>query len=1060
MFTTSTLNLMNTSNKAHQSSEAVYFSQTEQQLLQHWNQTQADYPKNCGIHHLIESQVERTPDRIAITFEDKTLTYRELNSRANQLARHLQVLGAAPDVLVGIYMQRSLFMVVGLMGILKSGAGYVPLDPAFPQERLAYMIEDAKIPIVLTESSQLPNLPTHQARIICIDKDWQEISQQSQENPNSEVKSDNLAYTIYTSGSTGKPKGVQIIHQAAVNFLVSMGKTPGLTEDDILLAVTTISFDIAVLELYLPLMIGAQICLVSREVAADAARLIEALERSRATVMQATPATWRMLIAGGWQGNAKLKILCGGEAMPRSLADRLLARSASVWNMYGPTETTVWSAVYRVEAGETPIVVGRPIANTQFYIVDPHLRRQSDPLKLVNVGEVGELLIGGDGLARGYLNREDLNAQKFILDPFSQEPGARLYRTGDLARFLSDGNVELIGRIDNQVKIRGFRIELGDIEAALSHHPSIREVAVVAREDNSGEQRLVAYVVADQKLSLVQLRSFLKEKLPEYMVPTTFVVMDSLPLTPNGKVDRRALPEPSQCRSLLEEEFVAPSNPVEEKLAQIWGQVLGIAHIGIYDNFFELGGHSLLTAQLLSQVRDNFGVKLSLTSLFQSPTIAGLAEKIAVAQNSDSAVQSDAVTVAQLKADALLDNSIRPAVPCSKFCSEPQHIFLTGVTGFLGAFLLHELLEQTPATIHCLVRASSLESGKQKIAANLKRYLLSDKKVGDRVVPILGDLAQLHFGLSRQQFDELTAKIDWIYHSGAFVNLIYPYAPLRAANVLGTQEILRLASQVKVKPIHFISTLDVFQSPRYLEMPTILETDDLSTPEGLADGYSQSKWVGEKLVMEANARGIPACIYRPGMISGHSQSGASNTNDTICRLIKGFIQMGSAPKIDMKLSLTPVDYVCQAIVHLSRQPESFGKTFHLATPYALPWQQLVNEIENFGYPIKAIGYKQWQEQLLEVASSQTENVLSPLLFMFTEWGSENQHSYLETTALAFRPFDCRNTLLGLAGTSITCPPLDINEFRAYFSYLIESGFLVAPISSPNSATFHIKPCPH
>jgi thioester reductase-like protein len=479
-------------------------------------------------------------------------------------------------------------------------------------------------------------------------------------------------------------------------------------------------------------------------------------------------------------------------------------------------------------------------------------------------------------------------------------------------------------------------------------------------------------------------------------------------------------------------------------LANIWTQILSIERVGIHDNFFELGGHSLLTVQLLSQVRDTFGVELSLTTLFQSPSVAGLAEAIAVAQNADSALQPNTVTVATLQADAALDASIRPATPFVEFCAEPQHIFLTGVTGFLGAFLLHELLEQTQATIYCLVRASSLEAAKQKIVANLERYFLLDEKVESRVVPVLGDLAQPKLGMSGQQFGELAAKIDWIYHNGAFVNLIYPYKPLRAANVLGTQEILRLASQVKVKPVHFISTLDVFQSPRYVEMSAILETDELSTPERLADGYAQSKWVGEKLVMEAHKRGIPACIYRPGMISGHSQSGASQTNDTICRLIKGLIQMGSAPDIDIDLSLTPVDYVSRAIVHLSRQAESFGKAFHLATPHALPWQKLVSEIKNFGYAIEITSYKQWQKQLFEVTNSQTDNALSPLLFLFTEWSAQNQHSYLETTALVSRPFDCSNTLSGLTGTSITYPTVDSHTFCAYFSYLIQSGFLMAP----------------
>ncbi len=479
-----------------------------QQLLGKWNHTQANYPTNQCIHQLLESQVERTPDNMAVIFENKSLTYRELNSRANQVARYLQTLQVGSEVLVGICMERSLEMAIALLGILKAGAAYVPLDPAFPQERLALMLEDSQLSVLLTESDQLAKLPHHQAQVVCLDTDWEKITQYADQNPDSEITPDNLAYTIYTSGSTGKPKGVQVLHRGVVNFLTSMRQTPGLQSSDVLLAVTTISFDIAVLELFLPLTVGASVVLVTREVASDASQLMKVFSSSEATVMQATPATWRMLISAGWQGSSTLKILCGGEAMSRDLADQLLERSASVWNMYGPTETTIWSAVHQVEPGDTPVPIGRPIANTQIYLVDPELKRKSDPIKLVPIGEPGELLIGGVGLARGYLNRPEQTDERFIPDPFSNEPGVRLYRTGDLARYLADGNIEFIGRIDNQVKIRGFRIELGEIESALSQHPAVREAVVIAREDVPGDKRLVAYLVSSlSSVERVQLES-------------------------------------------------------------------------------------------------------------------------------------------------------------------------------------------------------------------------------------------------------------------------------------------------------------------------------------------------------------------------------------------------------------------------------------------------------------------------------------------------------------------------------------------------------------------------
>ncbi|MBD2775781.1 non-ribosomal peptide synthetase [Iningainema tapete] len=598
------------------------------QLLHEWNDTQVEYPQSQCIYQLFESQVEHTPDAVAVVFEDQQLTYRELNARANQLAHYLRSLGVGPEVLVGICVERSPEMLIGLLGILKAGGAYVPLDPAYPQERLAFMLADAQIPVLLTQEKLVSTLPEHQAQIVCLDTDWMEIAQLSTFNPTNTVTTENLAYVIYTSGSTGQPKGVQIPHSAVVNFLSTMRQTPGLTQEDILLSVTTLSFDIAALEIYLPLIVGARLLLVSREVATDGIQLLEHLTTSDATVMQATPATWRMLLAAGWQDKLPLKILCGGEALERSLANQLLSLGTEVWNLYGPTETTIWSAVQKIESHkelqpEAIVSIGHPIANTQFYILDSHQ-------KLVPIGVRGELHIGGAGLARGYLHRPELTAQKFIPNPFDKESRSRLYKTGDLVRYRPEGTIEFLGRIDNQVKIRGFRIELGEIEALLCQHPGVQESVVVAAKDKSGSQLLVAYVVCqpEQVLTIAQLRHLLESKLPNYMVPKTFVMLEALPLTPNGKVDRRSLPVPDLTQ--LKPEFVAPSTPVEEMLAGIWAEVLGI-EVGIYDNFFELGGHSLLATRVISQVRQIFAIELPLRQLFEKPTVAELASYIEIA---------------------------------------------------------------------------------------------------------------------------------------------------------------------------------------------------------------------------------------------------------------------------------------------------------------------------------------------------------------------------------------------------------------------------------------------
>jgi amino acid adenylation domain-containing protein/thioester reductase-like protein len=1418
----------------------------------------SSYP---SVHQLIENQVLQTPNAIAVTYLGWQLSYRQLNNKANQLAHYLKNLGVSPDTLVGVCVDRSPEMVIALLAVLKAGGAYVPLDPAFPSERLAFMVEDSGLSLLLTQESLLAVLPTHAAKVVCLDQDWQAIAQQPEENLDSGVQANSLAYTIYTSGSTGKPKGVQIIHGAVVNFLSSMQQEPGITSQDICLAVTTISFDIAVLELFLPLTVGAQVVIVSRDIATDGRQLAQVMDAAGITLMQATPATWRLLLTMGWQGNPKLKILCGGEALTRSLADQLLERCASLWNMYGPTETTVWSAVYKVESGTDAVPIGHPIANTQIYLIDLCSRRKSDPVKLAATGEIGEIYIGGDGLARGYLNRPEMTEDRFIADPFSPHPEARLYRTGDLGRCLPDGKIQFNGRSDHQVKIRGYRIELGDIETALSQYPEVKEAAVVTREDSRGEKHLVAYVapkpsqtydcntvmswwkeiwnsayrlphpvgdstfntngwqdsytnaptpnhelrewlnctverilalrpqrvleigcgtglilfrvaphchsyvgtditataianiqreldrqrtdsaqvavyqrpadalgdiltqefdtvilnsvvqyfptinylvnvletavnlvhpggqiligdvrslslleafhtsvqlaqssselstielrkliqarvnqdkelviapeffialqqclpqigrvqiqlkrghhqneltrfrydvvlyvsaqvearqpvlwldwqqqslsiekirtqllsetpdslgitgipnarlvrdmaavkllasqncpatVADlqarlqqliqntgiepeewwslsqdlpyeveitwsgagveddydvilrrrsentpeqnnvsasgseivltpqpslaatdwqfyannplrkvpNQLRLPELRSFLRERLPEYMVPSEFVVMESLPLTPNGKIDRRALPEARQVSVLPDAEFAAPQTPIEMQLAKIWAQILEIEQVSLEDNFFNLGGTSLQVAQLVAEVSEKFQLDLPLLSLFQAPTLTRLAQVIETSQKAVEAGNAD-LEALDLLQEATLDARIYADAPLGELVTEPQHIFLTGATGFIGAFLLQELLQQTEATIHCLVRASSQQAGLLKIQGNLQRYSLPSESISSRVVPVLGDLSQSWLGMTEDQFQELAGKLDVIYHCGASVNLVYPYSELRAANVLGTQEVLRLASQVRVKPVHFISTLDVFDSAAYAQHSIIQEEDYPTFWSKLENGYAQSKWVAEQLVISARDRGIPTCIYRLGMITGHSQTGFSNTDDLICRLIKGFIQMGSAPNLDLKMNLTPVDFVSQAIVHFSSQPQSWNRAFHLVNPHPLDLHELVNCIRSLGYPLQQMANDQWQAALLKLESSQT-NALMPLIPAFNASKSQ-QKTLLQT--LVLQRFNCQSTLECLEKVGIQCPSMDFNLLQKYFAYLLDMEFLPIP----------------
>ncbi|HEY9832541.1 MAG TPA: amino acid adenylation domain-containing protein [Stenomitos sp.] len=633
-------------NPAQRLSELPLLTEAERhQLLIEWNDTNSEYPQDQCIHQLFEAQVERTPDAVAVVFDNESLTYRQLNERANQLAHYLQQLGVGAEVLVGICLERSssgtasltLQMLIGLLGILKAGGAYIPLDPAYPPDRLAFMLEDSQVSVLLTQEKWVAALPKHRAKVVCLDADGEGIRQASDHPCTNTTTPENLAYIIYTSGSTGKPKGVQIPHRALVNFLTAMRQTTGLNERDILLSVTTLSFDIAALELYLPLIVGACTVIVSREVAADGSQLLKRIHSTKATIMQATPATWRLLLAAGWQQNHPLKILCGGEALSRELANQLLEQGTEVWNLYGPTETTVWSAAYKVESKEGIVAIGRPIANTQFYVLDPHQQ-------LVPVGVPGELYIGGAGLARGYLNRVELTAEKFItVEHLSGEDAhpTRLYKTGDLVRYRLDGTLEYLGRIDDQVKVRGFRIELGEVEAALSQHPAVRETAIALREHQPGNASLVAYAVLhpEQTLTITELRRFLEAKLPKYMVPSALVLLEALPLTPNGKVNRRALPAPDWSQRNSEQAYSAPHTPVEQVIADIWGQVLGVEQVGVDDNFFELGGHSLSATQLISRLRNVFQLELPLRHIFEYPTVASLGKAIAKLQQSQNNLQ-------------------------------------------------------------------------------------------------------------------------------------------------------------------------------------------------------------------------------------------------------------------------------------------------------------------------------------------------------------------------------------------------------------------------------------
>jgi amino acid adenylation domain-containing protein len=587
------------------------------------NQTAASFPKDLCVHQLFERQAAATPDAIALECESETLTYAELDARVNKLARYLISTGVLRGEVIGIYMERSVDLVVSLLATWKAGATYIPLDPTFPLERLKMVFEDLQQPTILTQSRLAADLPSTNTRLICVDERWPVIEIEDPGPLGLTYSSSAVAYVIYTSGSTGRPKGVEVTQSNVVNLLLSMAKKPGMTAKDVLVAVTTISFDIAALEVYLPLVTGAKLVMATRPVASDGTELLKLLRESEATVMQATPVTFRLLLAAGWKGEPRFTAWCGGEALPRDLANQVLALGISMWNMYGPTETTIWSATSPVVAKSGPVYVGPPIDNTQFYVLDA--QRQ-----LVPTGVAGELYIGGDGVAKGYFQRPELTAERFIPGIFSENPAARLYRTGDLVRRLGTGEFEFLGRADGQIKLRGFRIELGEIETALSKADGVEQAVVLLREDTPGDKRLVAYLVVRRGTSPAtnDLRSFLLSKLPDYMVPTAFITLPSFPLTANGKIDRKALPAPDRSTQSHGASYIAPRNAQEDQFARIWAEVLHLERVGVEDNIFELGADSLHVFQIAARA-NQAGIEVKPRQILQFRKISAVLADLA-----------------------------------------------------------------------------------------------------------------------------------------------------------------------------------------------------------------------------------------------------------------------------------------------------------------------------------------------------------------------------------------------------------------------------------------------
>jgi len=1465
-----------------------------QQLLIEWNQTQAEFPLEHTIHHLFEQQAAKTPNQTAVVYEGQSLTYGELNAQSNQLAHYLRAQGVRSEQVVGLFVERSLEFVIGLLGILKAGGAYLPLDLSLPLERLSGMLQDAQAQIVLTQASELEKWRTPPVQVIALDQAHPDWSHKSCANPPATTTAENLVYVIYTSGSTGRPKGVAVEHRNLVNYIYGVRSQLQLPTPANFALVSTIAADLGHTMIFPSLCFGGCLHLIAAERATDPGAIADYFSQHKIDCLKIVPSHLGALLTSSHPERLlpRHQVILGGEAASSGLIEqiRAIAPRCHILNHYGPTETTVGVLVHdllaEASASQSPTIpLGRPLANSQVYLLDT--QRQ-----LVPPGVAGELYIGGAGVARSYLHQPELTAERFIEIPPHLATDTtitqRLYRTGDLARYRLDGILEFLGRADDQVKIRGYRIELAEIAAVIQRHPAVQEQVVIVRDDQRGAKQLVAYIVLQpgQTLAFEHLRQFLSERLPDYMVPPAWVWLKTLPLTPNGKLDRQALPAPSWQPTIGNSESALPQTPVERRLGTIWAELFRLEQVGRHDNFFELGGDSILSMQIIARA-SRVGLYITPKQVFEHPTIAQLAKvagtattvqaeqglvsgacpltpiqqwffaqpladlhhwnqsvllelrqpleaevvqqvlqhlvqhhdalrllfaqtesgwhaihgsvtkavsvcemdwsnlstedqsaqlegftsdlqaslnleagplmrvallhlgpsgdrllwilhhlvvdgvswrilledfqtiyrhlsqgqviqlpakttawqqwstrlqdyaqskvlqqelphwlsaettvptllqtTIDLSHNTGATAQTIAVsltpsetqsllqglpahhrtqiqdvlltallqafqqcsgetslcldleghgredlfsdldvsrtvgwfttlfpvrltapdkagwgtllqsvkaqlqqipnhgigygllrylnsgeatvalrhrpsatlrfnylgqldrglqatdlfklateppgverslrnlrpylldvsgfvaegqlhlqwtysraiheaatiqtlvdvfleslrsllktepepgilfnpitlpeaisinTIEDLAAEVSLDPSISPGSAQPVSPTEPQAILITGTTGFLGASLVAELLQQTSATLYCLIRARDQAAARQRLQQNLEFYQLWHPDQSDRLIPVVGDLAQPYLGLSPEEFHHLAATVDVIYHNGAFINLVYPYTALKAANVLGTQEILRLACQTQVKPVHLVSTLSVVATAGRTGECWIQEQDSLDSGGLPATGYAQTKWVAEQLARISQSRGLPVSIYRAGRISGHSQTGICNTSDRLYRMIKGCIQLGYVPDVDLTLDMTPVDYMARAIVYLSQHANPAGQVFHLSNPQQIHLRELAAWIRSFGYPLETVPYETWYNTLSQRGTVDPDNALYPLIPFFAEQATQ--------AAMPVLQFDDRNTRTGLVHSGITCPPVDAHLLETYFSYLIRSKFL-------------------
>jgi len=1017
------------------------------QLIEEFNATQVPYPRTKLIHEIFEEQVQTAPEAVAVVYEGQSLTYAKLNRRANQLARYLRDNGVGPDQLVAICLERSLDMVIGVLGILKSGGAYVPLDPSYPNERLVSMLQDATPKVVLTQQRLRSGLPDVPGVIIALDSDWNEIVKQDSTNPDPKaigLRSSHLAYVIYTSGSTGRPKGVMIDHRSVVNLWQGLERIYSRKASISRIALNaSFNFDASVQQL-VHLLSGRTLFVVSQESRRDISLLRSFIERHQIEEIDCTPSQLKSWVSEALLQNNETSLrllLVGGEAIDVDLWKDLAQRSAiHCFNVYGPTECTVDATAAYLD-GDSPHI-GSPMANRCVYVLDCY----GQP---VPIGGIGEIYIGGEGVARGYLGRPALTAERFLPDPFSVDPKARMYRTGDLGRWRAGGTIECLGRTDHQVKIRGHRIELGEIEAQLVRCDQVKEAVVIAKESVSGGKRLVAYITkrGDMDLTSKKLRMQLRAVLPDYMLPSAFVVLESLPLTPNGKLDRRALPlaeHGDQARS----ECDPPQGAVEEGLAGIWRELLQLTDIGRHDNFFDLGGHSLLVLKALFSINQAFGCGLSVRDVYNSPTLRELAARIC-----GGGIEDDVVDLAR---EAALDHKIvarpgRSRVPA-------QAVMLTGATGFVGRFLLAQLLKDTDATIFCLVRAASRDDADFRLRTILARWDLWRDEFESRIVGIPGDLRRRHVGIDDPTYKMLSQNVDTIFHCATSMNHLETYAAAKRTNVDSARELLQLATTGATKTINYISTLSIFSAAADGMTRVVDELSRIdSERHPISRGYVASKWVAEKIFMIAAQRGIPCNIFRVGLVWADAEKGRYDELQREYRLFKSCLLSGYGIRnYSPGMAPTPVDYVARSVVFLANSHSDGQEVFHISStrPTSGDLFERCNEVASTSLELMSL--YNWTQEMKRLHRNGWSLPVVPLIESTFAMDEQEFYRYQQGRQTSSVHFDCKRTHRELERAGIEAPDLTDDLLKVFVEAMLSRDMELQESTESGRVPMHMR----